>query len=229
MEIFLDSADTGSINRWQDYGVLDGVTTNPSILLKDGGYDIEMRAKEIAALIYPKPISVEVFTNDLEEMLVQAHTFVGWASNIVVKIPVLNETGVPCLGVVKTLISEGIKVNLTACLSFGQVVLGAKAGATYISIFAGRVSDEGHDASKLIQQSVNWVTQWGYDSKILVGSIREASNLQEAALAGAHIITTPPQFLDKWIDHHYTRATVQGFIQDARTTLQKLEESRVTR
>lgn len=224
MDIFLDSADVSEIRRWLGYGVLDGVTTNPSIMLKDGGYEIEARAKEIAELIHPRPISVEVYTNDQEEMLEQAHTFVGWASNVVVKIPVLNEHGVPCLGVVNALAAEGIKVNMTACLSFGQVAMGAKAGATYCSIFAGRVSDEGSDATRLIKQSVEWLRLWAYPTRIIVGSIREAINIQDAAVAGAHIITAPPQFLDKWVDHHYTRATVQGFNQDAQKALAKMAE-----
>lgn len=227
MEIFLDSAEVSEIKKWLDYGVLDGVTTNPSIMLKDGGYDIKARAKEIAELIHPRPLSVEVYTNDFEEMLDQAHTMAKWAPNVVVKIPVLNEYGAPCLGVVKALILEGIKVNMTACLSFGQVAMGAKAGATYCSIFAGRVSDEGHDAPMLIRQTVKWLKEWGYPTKVIVGSIREAINVQDAALAGAHVLTVPPQFLEKWVDHHYTRATVKGFNQDAQKALAKMEELRV--
>lgn len=227
MEIFLDTANLKEIQRWLDYGVIDGVTTNPSIMLKDGGYNIEVRAKEIAAIIAPRPLSVEVTSNDHEEMLRQARIFATWAPNIVVKIPVINEYGEPSLQVVRTLTDEGIKVNMTACLSLGQVILGAKAGATYVSIFAGRVSDEGHDASTLIQQAVKWLSHWGYESKIIVGSIREAINLQDAALAGAHVITTPPQFLDKFIDHHYSRATVRGFNQDAQQSLNKMEELRL--
>ncbi|MBI4233821.1 MAG: transaldolase [Chloroflexi bacterium] len=227
MEIFLDSADVKAIRKWLGYGVLDGVTTNPSVMLKDGGYDTQSRAREIAEIIYPRPISVEVYSNDHHEMLEQARTFAPWSDNIVVKIPVVNEYGEPCLGVVKTLVGEGIRVNMTACLSFGQVVLGAKAGATYISIFAGRVSDEGHDAPALIRHSVEWLKAWGYSSKIIVGSIREAINIQDAALAGAHIVTVPPQFLEKWIDHQYSRATVRGFNEDARQALAKMAELRV--
>ena len=226
MEIFLDTADIKEIQRWQGYGVIDGVTTNPSILLKDGGYDMEARIEAIAALIDPLPVSVEVTSNDHEEMVRQARFFAAWASNIVVKIPVINEHGEPSLDVVGSLVRNGIKVNVTACLSLGQVILGAKAGATYISIFAGRVSDEGHDASKLIRQAVEWLKEWNYSSKIIVGSIREAINLQDAALAGAHVITAPPQFLDKFIDHHYSRATVRGFNEDAQKALAKIEELR---
>jgi transaldolase len=226
MEIFIDSANPDEIRRWLEYGVVDGVTTNPSILLKDAGYDMEERAKEIAALIYPRPVSVEVTTNHHEQMIDEARGLASWAPNIVVKIPVVNEYGEPCLGVVKRLEGEGIRVNMTACLSFGQVVLGAKAGATYISIFAGRVADEGHDAAKLIRESTEWLAGWEYHSKIIAGSIREAINIQDAALAGAHVLTVPPQFMSKMIDHHYSRATVQQFNQDAQKALAKMAKVR---
>jgi transaldolase len=222
MEIFLDSANVEEIRRWLEYGVVDGVTTNPTIMLKDGGYDIEERARGIAALIYPRPVSVEVTTNHHEQMIDEARGLANWAPNIVVKIPVINEYGEPCLGVVKALVQEGIRVNMTACLSFGQVVLGAKAGATYVSIFAGRVADEGHDATKLIRDAVEWLAGWEYPSRIIVGSVREVINIQDAALAGAHVITVPPQFMDKLIDHRYTRETVRQFNEDAEKALAKM-------
>jgi transaldolase len=227
MDIFIDSANLEEIRRWLEYGVVDGVTTNPTILLKDGGHDMEARAREIAKIVFPRPVSAEVTTNDQGEMIEQARELAGWAPNIVVKIPVVNEYGEPSLGVVRTLVQEGIKVNMTACLSFGQVVLGAKAGATYVSIFAGRVADEGHDAPQLIRQAVEWLKTWDYPSKIIVGSIRELINIQDAALAGAHVITVPPQFMTKLIDHHYSRATVAQFNKDAKKALAKIAEVRV--
>ena len=223
MEIFLDSADLAEIRRWQAYGVLDGVTTNPSILLKDGGYDMKIRAMEVCQEVHPKPVSVEVTTNDHQEMLRQGRLFASWADNVVVKIPVINEQGEPSLDVVKTLADEGIRVNMTACLSFGQVVLGAKAGATYVSIFAGRVADEGNDASAVVRNSADWLRLWGYPSKIIVGSIRSAIDVQAAALAGAHVVTVPPQFLYRFIDHQYSRATVRGFNNDAAAALAMAE------
>lgn len=222
MEIFIDSANLGDIRRWLAYGVVDGVTTNPSILLKDGAYDMEARAREIAELVHPRPVSVEVYANEHEEMMEQARTFAAWAPNIVVKIPVINEYGEPSLDVVKDLVEVGIRVNMTACMSFGQVVLGAKAGATYISIFAGRVADEGHDSAKLIRQAVDWLKEWGYASRIIVGSVREVINIQDAVLAGAHVVTVPPQFMTKWLDHQFTRATVGQFNEDARKALAQM-------
>jgi len=224
MEIFLDTADLEEIRRWLGYGLLDGVTTNPSIMLKDGGYDMEGRAKEIARLVEPRPVSVEVTTNDQAAMLHQARRIASWAANVVVKIPVINEYGEPCLGVVRELEASGIRVNVTACLSFGQAILGAKAGATYVSIFAGRVADEGHNAPALIREVADWLQRWGLPSKIIVGSIRAAIDIKEAAVAGAHVITVPPAFLEKFVDHKYSRETVRGFNEDAAKALVRIEE-----
>lgn len=118
------------IERWLEEGLVDGVTTNPSIMLNDGMYDQERGAKQIAELIFPRPLSVEVTTNDHDEMLSQTRRFALWAENVVVKIPVINEFGLPSLRVVRTLENEGIRVNVTACLSYGQATMAAKVGAT---------------------------------------------------------------------------------------------------
>jgi transaldolase len=169
---------------------------------------------------------VEVTTNDLNEMVTQAQEFARWAPNIVVKIPQINQNGVPCYGAIRQLESEGIKVNATIAMSLGQVILAAKAGATYISIFAGRVADEGGDAPQLIKDAVDWLERWKYKSEIIVGSIRGAIDIQQAAVAGAHIITIPPQFLNRMADHKYTRATVEQFITDAKKALEMMEKVR---
>lgn len=216
MEIFVDSANIAEIKNWTACGVIDGVTTNPTIIFNEGIHDLRGGVEEIAATVYPRPVSVEVTTNDLSEMVDQARDFAGWASNIVIKIPIINEDGVPCLEVIRRLEEEGIRVNVTACLSFGQVVLAAKAGATYVSIFAGRVWDEGHDAARLISVSVAWLERWKFRARIIVGSMREVINIQEAAVAGAHIITLPPKLLPKLVDHKYSRETVRGFVRDGK-------------
>jgi len=223
MEIFIDSASVIEIQKWLDMGVVDGVTTNPSIMYKDGVYDAEAGAKEIAALINPRSLSVEVTTNDLGEMLTQAQSFASWAPNIVIKIPQITQDGVPCYGVINQLESEGIRVNATVAMSLGQVILAAKAGATYISIFAGRVADEGGNAPEVIRKSVDWIERWKYDSKIIVGSIRSVGDVLSAATAGAHIITIPPQFLTKMVDHKYTRETVRQFVSDAQKALEMMQ------
>jgi len=226
MEIFIDSASIPEIQKWLEMGVIDGVTTNPSIMLKDGVYDTEKGAKEIAALVHPRPVSVEVTTNDLDEILTQAQRFASWATNIVIKIPQITQEGVPCYGVIRQLEIEGIKVNATVALSLGQVILAAKAGATYISIFAGRVADEGGNAPEVIRTAVDWLERWKYKSKIIVGSIRSVGDVLSAAIAGAHIITIPPQFLTKMVDHKYTRDTVRQFVNDAQKALEMMEKVR---
>ncbi len=225
MEVFADTADIAEITKWLRRGVLDGVTTNPSIMLKDGVRDMEKAAREIAEVLEGRPVSVEVTSNDLDEMLVQARALSKWAPNIVVKIPILNEDGVPCLEVIHALSQEGIRINATALLSFNQVLAAAKAGASYLSVFAGRVADEGHDASALISMASRWVERWGL-GKILVGSIRGALDIQMAAGAGAHIITVPPAVLEKAIDHKYSRETVRGFNADARKALLEMRALR---
>jgi len=222
MEIFIDSASIAEIEKWMEMGVIDGVTTNPSIMFKDGVYDNEAGSKEIAALMEPKPVCVEVTTNDLNEMITQAQRFASWAPNIVVKIPQITQDGIPCYSVIRQLESEGIKVNATVALSLGQVILAAKAGVTYISIFAGRVADEGGNAVEVIKNSVDWLERWKYNSKVIVGSIRSVGDVLSAAMAGAHIITIPPQFLDKMADHKYTRETVRQFVNDAKKSLEMM-------
>ncbi len=224
MDIFIDSASITEIEKWLEMGVIDGVTTNPSIMFKDGVYDAEAGAKEIAALVHPRPVSVEVTTNDLEEMLTQAQTFASWAPNIVVKIPQITQDGIPCYGVIRQLETNSIKVNATVAMSLSQVILAAKAGATYVSIFAGRVTDEGGNAAEVIRNSAQWLERWEYKSKIIVGSIRSIGDVLNAATAGAHIITIPPQFLSKMADHKYTRETVRQFVDDAKRALEMMKK-----
>ncbi len=228
MKIFIDTADVAEIKKWLDYGVIDGVTTNPSIMLNDRVYDMERGARDIARLVDPRPVSVEVTTNDLEEMVVQAKELASWATNIVIKIPVITQDGEPCLGAISELSRQGVKVNATICLSFSQVVLATKAGATYASIFGGRVADEGGDASLLIRQAVEWLERWQYKTRLIVGSVRAVIDVQQAALAGAHIITVPPQFLAKMMDHKYTRETVRQFVRDAVKALEMMEKVRAS-
>jgi len=227
MQIFVDSADQKQIAQWLEQGVVDGVTTNPSIMFKDGVTDIEEGARRLAAMLGDLPLSVEVTTNDRSTMVEQARHFASWARNLVVKIPVINEYGESCLGVMHRLSQEGLAINCTAILSFNQAILAAKAGATYVSIFAGRVADEGNDPAVVIRNVRRWLDDWGLSTRIIVGSIRTVMDIQSAALAGAHIITVPPQFLSKMIDHRYTRETVRQFVQDAEKTLNEMSKAKV--
>jgi transaldolase len=227
MRVFVDSADQKEIEHWLQQGVVDGVTTNPSIMFKDGIRDLEEGARRLAALLGERPVSIEVTTNNQETMLEQARMFATWARNIVVKIPVVNESGESCLGVMHCLTQEGIGVNATAILSFNQAILAAKAGATYVSIFAGRVADEGNDPAVVIRNVRQWLDDWALSARIIVGSIRTVMDIQNAALAGAHIITIPPQFLPKMVDHRYTRETVRQFVQHAEKTLAQMSKAKV--
>jgi transaldolase len=226
MQIFLDTADHREIEKWMREGIVDGVTTNPSVLFKDGVYDLEQGARRLASLLGDRPLSVEVTSDDPARMLGQARTLARLAPNVVIKIPVTNAKGESCLGVIHALSHEGIAVNSTAILSFNQAVLAAKAGATYVSIFAGRIADEGNDPAIVIRNVRAWLDDWKYAAKIIVGSIRTVMDIQSAALAGAHIITIPPQFISKMVDHKYTRETVLQFNRDAERALAQMSEAR---
>ena len=223
MEIFIDSASIDNIEKWLEMGVIDGVTTNPSIMFSDGVYDAEAGAKTIATLVHPRPLSVEVTTNDLNGMVEEAEKFATWAPNIVIKVPQITQDGIPCYGVINHLEAEGIRVNATAALSLGQVILAAKAKATYISIFTGRLSDEGGNAAEVIGNAADWLARWEYKSRLIIGSIRSVGDILSAAIAGAHIITIPPAFLTKMADHKYTRETVRQFVADARKATEQMK------
>lgn len=222
MQIFVDSANLQDIESWLRQGVVDGVTTNPSIMLKDGVFDIEDRTRRLGALLGDRPVSVEVTTNDPAQMIAQARILAEIARNVVVKIPVITDDGKSCLETVNTLARENIAVNCTAILSFNQAILAAKAGATYVSIFAGRVADEGGDPALVVRNVRQWLDAWALPARVIVGSIRSTMDVQLAALAGAHIITVPPQFLAKMIDHQYSRATVRQFNQDAEKAMMQI-------
>ncbi len=222
MKVFADTADVDEIDTWLHHGVIDGVTTNPSIMLAAGAHDLRASAVRIARMLGVMPLSVEVVSDVPHEILTQARDIAQWAPNIVVKVPIITTTGEPCLGVVKALTHSGIKVNVTACMSFGQAMLAAKAGATYVSLFAGRMSDEGVDAPAVISATAQWLRAWAFPTEIIVGSIREAINVQAAALAGAHVVTVPPKFLRQLVDHKYSRFTVQQFLDDGTRALNSL-------
>ncbi len=228
MKIFVDSANEAEILRWFREGVVDGVTTNPTIMLKDGMSDVESGAKRLCTLVGERPVSIEVTTNDADVMLTQARAFASWSRNIVVKIPIVNEFGESSLRVISDLTSEGIAINATAILSFNQAMLATKAGATYVSIFVGRIADEGGDPNLVIRNTRQWLDEWDFSAQIIIGSVRTVLDIQNAALAGAHIITVPPHFFPKMIDHKYSRDTVRQFNRDAEKVLGEAKFSVVT-
>jgi transaldolase len=221
MAILLDSGDLAQVERFHRMGIIRGVTTNPTILLKDGVSGglkgIEARAKAIAALIAPYHLSIEVTSNEPEEMLRQAQLLAGWADNIVVKITVHGPNGeLDNLEVAHRLETEhGIRINVTAMMSAQQAFLAALAGATYVSIFAGRVNNMGYNACSEIGKLRRLVDQFGLKSQIIVGSTREILNVIEWLEAGAHNVTVVPQLLEGMLVHPYTKETVQMFLRDA--------------
>ena len=223
MEIFIDTSAPKEIVRWLENGVIDGVTTNPSIMYKDGCRDLKAGILRICEIVKPLPVSAEVTTNDIDEMIIQGRGFATWADNIVVKIPIINEHGDPALKAIKTLTGEGIRVNVTACLSYGQAILAAKAGATYVSLFLGRINDEGNDGPSVVRMTRDWLDLWDHPSKIIAGSIRSVMDIQQAAAAGAHVLTIPPPFLTKMVDHQYSRLTVKQFVQDGQRAFSEIE------
>jgi transaldolase len=226
MQIYLDSADREEIEKWIREGIVDGVTTNPSILFSDGLFDLQDGARSLAGLLGDRPLSVEVTSDDPARMYAQGRDLARLAGNVVVKIPITSSAGKSCLGVMHALANEGIAVNATAILSFNQAILAAKAGATYVSIFAGRIADEGHDPALAIGQVRSWLDRWEFTARIIVGSIRTVMDIQAAALAGAHIITIPPKFLPKMLDHKYSRETVAQFTRDAERAMAQISEAR---
>jgi transaldolase len=231
MPIFLDTADLKEIKRFHRMGIIRGVTTNPTILLKDGVTGgmagIEAHTKEIASLIAPLPLSVEVTTNDPHRALEQARAFAGWADNIVVKVTIHGPEGeLENVEVVHDLeTNHNIRVNVTAMMSAQQCFLAALAGASYVSIFGGRVNNLGYNACGEISKLRKLLDQFNLKSKIIVGSTREVLNIIEWLEAGAHIVTALPNLLELMLVHPYTKETVQMFLRDAAKAEALLKES----
>ena len=220
MAIFLDTGNIDEIKKFHEMGIIRGVTTNPTILTKEGvtgGMDgVKEISIEIAKLIDPLPLSVEVTTNDSKRMISQAIDFSSWASNINVKITIHGPNGeLNNLQVVNQLeIQHDIRVNVTAMMSVQQCFLASMAGATYVSIFGGRVNNMGYDSRTEIKKLRDLLDNFELNSKIIVGSTREVINVVEWLHAGAHIVTCIPKFLETMIIHPYSKETVQMFLAD---------------
>jgi transaldolase len=222
MAIFLDTGDIGEIKKYLDMGVIRGVTTNPTILLKSGvrgGMEgVKKRCIEIAKMINPLPLSVEVTNNDPDGMIRQAVDFAKWGENIVIKIPIHGPKGeLDNLQVVHKLETEhDVRVNVTAMMSAQQMLLASMAGATYVSLFGGRVNNMGYNCTEEIAKARDLIDEFELKSKIIVGSTREVLNVIEWLNAGAHIVTAIPELLNGMIVHPYSKETVQMFLDDAR-------------
>lgn len=208
MKFFLDTANVDQIKRINDLGLCDGVTTNPSLIKKEGR-DFKEVVTEIASIV-DGPISAEVTSYDYEEMVKEATEISKWAENIVVKIP-MTEDG---LKAINTLSKKGIKTNCTLIFSVSQGLMAAKAGATYISPFVGRIDDMGEDGGELIYNLKQVLDNYGLDTQIIAASIRTNKHLEDAALAGSHIATIPGKLFEKLWTHPLTNQGIENFKKD---------------
>jgi len=221
MPIFLDTGSLDEIARYYKMGIIRGVTTNPTILLQNGVVGglpaIKERSIKIAHLIAPLPLSVEVTSSERERSIEEALMFASWADNINVKITIHGPQGeTENLEVIHELETEyGVRVNVTAMMSAQQCFLAALAGASYVSIFGGRVNNMGYNAIDEIRKLRGLLDQFDLDSKIIVGSTREVLNIVEWLGAGADIVTVVPKFIESMIVHPYSKETVQMFMRDA--------------
>ncbi len=208
MKFFLDTANVDEIKRVNDLGLCDGVTTNPSLINKEGR-DFKEVVSEISQIV-DGPVSAEVTCYDYEGMVEQARDLAKWSDNIVVKIP-MTEDG---LKAIHTLSKEGIKTNCTLIFSLSQGIMAMKAGATYISPFMGRIDDMGENGAELVSSLRDVIDIYGYESEIIAASIRHINHLEEAALAGAHIATIPGSLFEKLWTHPLTTAGIDAFVKD---------------
>jgi len=216
MRIFLDTANIDQIKQAAKLGVVSGVTTNPSLVSKEGATDYEATIKEICSII-PGPISTEVLVEGVEPMIEQARQISTWAPNVVIKIPATTEG----LEVTSVLAKEGIKVNFTLCFSLNQALLGALAGAAYVSPFVGRLDDIGHDGMELVKDIVDVFKHYSLSTEVIAASIRHPLHCIAAAKAGAHIATVPYNVLMQMIHHPLTDIGISRFLSDWKSVSQQ--------
>jgi len=208
MKIFIDTANLDHIREVNSWGILDGVTTNPSLVAKENR-DFIALVKEICSIV-DGPISAEAVSMDSEGMVKEARELSKIHKNIIVKIPMTSEG----LKAVKVLSREGIRTNVTLVFSPNQALLAAKAGATYVSPFVGRLDDISHDGMALVRDIVTILNNYGFKTQVIAASMRHPVHVTEAALAGAHIATVPYEVLKKMLKHNLTDEGIQKFLKD---------------
>jgi transaldolase len=209
VKIFIDTANLGEIREAAGLGVLDGVTTNPSLIAKEG--DIDFR-EHIAAIcqIVDGPVSAEVVSADTEGMLREGREYAKIHPNVTVKVP-LNKDG---LRACKTLSGEGTKVNVTLCFSAPQALLAAKAGATFVSPFVGRLDDIGQDGMELIAEIIDIYSHYDFRTEVLVASVRHPIHVAQAARMGADVATMPFKVIEQLLKHPLTDIGIERFLKD---------------
>lgn len=210
MKIFIDTGDLAEIREANAMGVIDGVTTNPSLLAKAGKPTKEVIA-EICAVV-DGPISAEVVATDTDGILKEGRELAKLHKNVVVKVPLIAEG----LKAVRVFTAEGIRTNVTLCFSASQALLAAKAGATYISPFVGRIDDVSGNGMDLIRQIVTIYKNYGYTTEVLTASVRHPVHFVEAALIGAHVATVPLKVIKQLLKHPLTDAGLAQFLADAK-------------
>lgn len=210
MEFFIDTADVAEIKAAHELGILDGVTTNPSLIAKTGK-PFKAVVKEICSIV-DGPVSAEVVATEKEAILKEGCELAKLAKNVVVKVPLIAEG----LKAVKVFSAEGIKTNVTLCFSMNQALLAAKAGATYISPFVGRLDDISQDGMELIEEIKTVYENYDFATKILVASIRHPIHLKQAALIGAHVATIPFSVFGQLVKHPLTDSGLEKFLSDAK-------------
>ncbi len=208
MKFFIDSADIGEIKAAQAMGMCDGVTTNPSLVAKTGKRFQDV----IDAIVHTVdgPVSLEVTTVSYDEMMAQARELAGFGDNVVVKLPLTKDGLRAC----RTCYDEGIATNVTLCFSPNQALLAAKAGATYISPFVGRLDDISSDGMKLIDDICTIYRNYEFETQVLVASVRHPQHVVESALMGAHVATMPLSVLDQMFNHPLTTSGLDKFMAD---------------
>lgn len=216
MKFFVDTADVAEITELNEAGLVDGVTTNPSLIAKSGRDFIEV-TKEICALV-DGPVSAEVTAMDTDGMITEGRKLAALAGNVVVKLPLTFDGLKAC----RALTDDGIKTNVTLCFSANQGLLAAKAGATYISPFIGRLDDLGVNGMELIENLRIIYDNYGFETEILAASIRSADHVQQCALAGADVATVPPAVLKGLVKHKLTDAGLEAFLADWKKTGQSI-------
>lgn len=219
MEIFLDTANIEQIRQGAKLGVVSGVTTNPSLVAKEGTAEYQAVVKEICQII-PGPVSAEVVAEGVPGMIEEARKIAKWAPNVVVKIPATTEG----LEVTSALAKEQIKVNFTLCFSLNQALLGALAGAAFVSPFVGRLDDAGHDGMELVEDIVDVFGYYQLETKVIAASIRHTEHCLAAAKAGADIATVPYKVLIQMMQHPLTDVGVARFLSDWRAVSNRKEK-----
>jgi transaldolase len=218
MEFFLDTADMKEIETGLEWGMVDGITTNPTLIAKMGKPYLQT-VQEIARLV-PGPVSGEVLATEFDEIMEQGRRLSGLAENVIVKVP-LTPAG---LRSVRAFLKEGIRCNVTLCFSAAQALLAAKAGAAYISPFVGRLDDVGEDGMVLIDQVVSIYRAYDFDTKVLVASVRHPIHMVQAAQLGADVATLPFKVLEQLYKHPLTDLGLERFLSDWKKTGKSFEE-----